>query len=794
MFAFLYIGDAAAQSEIKIDVSGLQEPVEILKDEWGVNHIYASNQYDLFFTQGYTAAKDRLFQFEVWRMRATGTAAEILGKKEIQRDIGARLFKFRGDMTQEMNHYHPEGEEIITAYVDGVNAFIEEALSKPEELPVEFKILGIQPKKWTPEVVISRHQGLLGNINEELRLGMAVAKAGEKKVKDIMWFHPEDPDLKLDNSIEGELLSRDILDIYNAFRRGISFSSEDIQINTQDSIAVLERLNLPTNPDEEKHFIKGREGSNAWTVSGNRTASGYPILANDPHRGIAVPALRHMVHLVAPGWNVIGGGEPVIPGVSIGHNEYGAWGLTVYETDGEDLYVYDLNPENLNQYRYKESWKSMEQIQETIPVKDAPDEEVTLNYTVHGPVTYIDSTNHKAYAVKGAWLEQGGAPYLASLRMDQAKNWEEFREACSYSHIPGENMHWVDKEGNSGWQVVGITPIRENFSGMVPVPGDGRYEWAGYLPIKERPNLLNPDKGYFATSNQNVTPENYLHPKTINFTWADPFRGNRINEVLEENDNVTMEDMKDLQTDYFSIPARELVPMIKDVQMDLPLASQAKAYFQNWDYILNKESIAAGIYNMWERETISKAREDFVPEELKGLVGVQLTKVLSWLKNPGDKIGNDAEVVRDQFLKETFQSAVKELEEKLGNDIERWQYGQEKYKHVTMNNRLPGLLNDEMKEKVDLGPLPRGGNSHTPNSTGGYDNQYSGASFRLLVDVADWDKALMISSPGQSSDPENPNYSNLFELWAEDNYFPAYYSKDKIQTVTKERIMLHPER
>ena len=211
-------------------------------------------------------------------------------------------------------------------------------------------------------------------------------------------------------------------------------------------------------------------------------------MANDPHRRIAVPSLRYMAHLVAPGWNVIGGGEPEIPGISIGHNEYGAWGLTVFRTDGEDLYVYDLNPENLNQYKYQDDWEDMSLIEETIKVKNHPEETVVLRYTRHGPVTYIDSTNFKAYAVRCAWLEPGGSPYLASLRMDQAKNWEEFRAACNYSHIPGENMIWADKKGNIGWQAVGIAPIRRNWSGLVPVPGDGRYEWDGYLPITDKPH------------------------------------------------------------------------------------------------------------------------------------------------------------------------------------------------------------------------------------------------------------------------------------------------------------------
>ncbi len=789
LFFLFSCGNLIAQNESRISIHGLQQPVEILRDQWGVNHIYAANQHDLFFAQGYAAAKDRLFQFEIWRRQATGTVAEILGPGEVQRDIGARLFKFRGDLTKELNHYHPQGESIITAYTNGVNAYIDEILQNPEDLPFEFKLLNIKPQKWTPEVVISRHQGLLGNINEELNIGMAVAKAGEEKVKEIMWFHPHDPNLEIDPAIDAGLLDREILSVYNAFRRNISLGTKDLEFSSKDSVEVIRMLNEELKHDYNQVFNHGREGSNNWVVSGKKTASGNAMLANDPHRRISVPSLRYMVHLVAPGWNVVGGGEPTIPGVSIGHNEQGAWGLTIYDIDGEDLYVYDLNPENLQEYKYKGEWEAMQEIEETIPVEGEEPVEATLRYTVHGPVTYIDSTNHKAYAVKGAWMEIGGAPYLASLRMDQAKNWEEFREACSYSHIPGENMVWADKNGDIGWQVVGIGPIRENFSGMVPVPGDGRYEWAGFLPIKERPHMLNPEEGFIATANENVTPADYPHKNTVSYTWGDAYRGDRIREVLRENDNISMEDMIAMQTDYFSMPARELVPMITEVNFSSELDENAKDLLLDWNYELERNSVAAGIYAMWERKILSEARNKFIPEELKGLVSLQLTRIIFWLKNPDEKFGPEE---KDEFLKTTFQLAIAELQEKLGTSPENREYGQEDYKHVNMIHQLSPLLNEEMKEKVNAGPLPTGGNSFTPNVTGSSDNQYHGASFRILMDTGDWDKTLMINSPGQSGDPESPFYKNLFDVWAKDQYFQSYFSREEVQNVTREKTILQP--
>ena len=639
--------DGFGQTKIDLNVPGLKKPVEILRDKWGINHIYAENQYDLFFAQGYSAAKDRLFQFEKWRRQATGTVAEILGPSQLRRDIGTRLFKYRGDMKKELSHYHEDGIEIINAYVDGINVCVDEVLANPELLPVEFKLLNILPGKWTPDVVISRHQGLKGNINEELNIGRAVAKAGSEKVKELVWFHPKEPDLNLDRTITSEMLSEDILGLYNASQSTLVFRKEGTSVTSLNESPVL-----------IEHSI---EGSNNWVISGSRTESGFPYLANDPHRAITSPSLRYMVHLSAPGWNVIGGGEPVIPGVSIGHNDHGAWGLTIFKTDAEDLYVYDLNPENLLQYKYKRHWKTMETITEKISVKGAPDTLVTLLYSIHGPVTFIDSARKKAYAVKCGWLEPGGAPYLASLRINQAKNWKQFRKACEYSHLPGENMIWADKKGNIGWQAVGIIPVRKNFSGMVPVPGDGRYEWKRFQKIKKRPHLLNPQKGFFASSNQDVTPGNYKLWKTIGYSWSDPFRGNRINEVLSADTHRTLTKEMSLQTDYFSIPARTLVPFLQEVKFSNALAEKSFHRLKYWDFILDKNSVEAGIYAIWERVLSTRANKQFIPAELQGLISIQLSRLVEWLQHPDHKFGAVPESRRNEFIRETFEDAVNDL-------------------------------------------------------------------------------------------------------------------------------------
>jgi len=766
----------------RIRLKELKEPVEVIRDKWGVNHIYAENSHDLFFMQGYLAAKDRLFQFEIWRRQATGTVSEILGPRELKRDIGTRLFMFRGDMKTEMEHYHPEGEKIIHAYVNGINRYIEEILKNPDALPIEFKLLNIQPKPWTPDVVVSRHQGLLSNIKLELNIGRAVSRIGADKVNELAWFHPKTPLLKLDTIITKELLDANILDLYKAYRKNVKFLPSDIDPSYRFTDQTANFLNQHI-PNENINDDAFSIGSNNWVVSGKLTDNGSTLMANDPHRTIAIPSLRYLVHLVAPGWNVIGAGEPEIPGVSVGHNEYGAWGLTVFKTDGEDLLMYDLNPDNLSEYRYKGEWKNMKVIHESIKVKDSNEVDITLKYTIHGPVCYIDTLHHKAWAVRCAWLEPGGSPYLASLRMDQAKSWEEFRDACSYSNIPGENMVWADKSGTIGWQAVGIAPIRKNYSGLVPVPGDGRYEWDGYLPIKKKPHIANPGKGFFATANQNVTPENYLYWDAIGYTWSNEFRGNRINEILSSGNKLSMQKMKALQTDYYSIPARTLIPFLKDLKFDSKQASLAKKQLLDCNFVLDKTSIAAGIYVEWENQIIKAVKKQFFPKEVQSLLPIQLSKVVFWISNPEKIFADPADKNRDLFIKQTFTKSIAVLSERLGNNMDDWQYGQEKYKHITIFHALSNSVNRNLKEKLNTGTALRGGYANCPNSTGGALNQPSGASFRIIVNTGDWDMTQAINTPGQSGNPDSPFYKNLFTLWANDKYFPLYYSKEKVEGV-----------
>lgn len=778
-------------SKNTLNVAELQQPVEILRDSAGVNHIYAQNEHDLFFAQGYAAAKDRLFQFEIWRRQATGTVAELLGEAEVKRDIGARLFKFRGDLKKEFNHYHPHGEAIITAFTKGINAYIRETEKNPDLLPIEFKLLNIKPKLWTPDVVISRHQGLLSNLPAELEIARQVVLLGEEKVKDLRSFEPGTPRLTLDKKIDANGLFEDILELYKAFReQKIAFKPEHLASHANpDQLHYLQLTRTDQDAYDEMMDTEQRSiGSNNWIVSGAKSETGFPMLANDPHRALSAPSLRYMVHLNAPGWNVVGGGEPTIPGVSIGHNESGAWGLTIFNIDSEDVYVYDLNPQNQNQYLYKGGWEGMNIIADTIQIKNSADVYVQHKFTRHGPVTFVDTKRNKAYAVRAAWMEPGGAPYMASLRMDGATTWEEFREACSYSHIPGENMIWADSKGNIGWQTVGIAPIRKNWDGLVPVPGDGSYEWEGYLPIKDLPNVFNPQKGFWVTANENLVAKDYPHRHAVGWEWADSSRANRLNSVLESKPKISFAEMQQLQFDYFSNPARQLVVYLKDISISNPETKKLQQLLLDWNFVMDKNSIAAGVYAAWEKQLLAQAHAQFVPEKAKTTIrSVSVKKVLGWLKADRKELGG-----RNSFLVSALEAANKTLQEKLGTDITKWQYGQTSYHHVLIKHPLSNVVNDSVRALLECGPLPRGGSGSTPGVTSNNDNQSHGATFRMVADVTDWDKTLFTNSPGQSGDPASPFYRNLFERWATDKHFPVYFSRKKVEATIVTKTMLQP--
>ncbi len=788
MVLMCFTSVAFAQDRETVNVDGLIEPVEIVKDTWGVSHIYAQNQQDLFFAQGFNAARDRLFQFEIWRRKATGTLAEIMGERALDHDKGARLLRFRNDLAAELAHYHEDGTEIINAFVAGVNAYIRETEKNPELLPFEFELLGLKPGHWTPEIVISRHNALTGGISNEIMLAKAITAIGAETLKEYMPFY-RDTHLEPFDGIDLSTITSDIMASYRASRSMPGFNAEDLANPEMASAKMASAVNSALPQTDENFWDNpfygiNNVGSNNWVISGDKTASGKPMMANDPHRTIQIPSLRYMVHLHAPakdgkrGWNVIGGGEPVLPGVSIGHNEHGAWGLTIFRIDQEDLYVYKTNPDNQNQYWYQGRWADMVIEETTITVKGKGDVAATLKYSIHGPVIHEDPDNNVAYGLKAAWLDIGAAPYLASLRMDQAENFEEFRDACSFSGLPGENMVWADKYGTIGWQSVGLTPVRFGWDGSLPIPGDGTYEWNGYVPIKQMPHVTNPKEGWYGTANHANVPKGY--PNIFSDFYSDYARYERLLEVLPDATGHSLADSMALQYDNKSMNAVANMPHIL-AALAGHSEEEAVAMLAGWDFRMDRDSVAAGIYDIWERTMIYIVATSVVPEDVWSNVPMlSREKLREFINNPPEMFfGENPKSTRDGMIRDALDGAIEYLNREHGNNRADWVYGNLHF--AKQVHPLSHLVGAEMKAKIDTEMLPRGGTGNTLNAAGfSLGAQNHGGSFRMIVDTADWDETIGTNTPGQSGNPDSKYYKNLFENWNRGTFFPMYYSREKI--------------
>jgi penicillin amidase len=710
-------------------VAGVKEPVEILRDKWGVPHIYAKNTDDLFFAQGWITAKDRLFQIDLWRRAGTGKLAEVMGPSAVGRDKIARLVRYRGDWNKEWESYAPDARQIVAAFVNGINAYIK---SLDGRRPMEFKIAGYDPGLWTPEDVAARIAGLgmTGNLLQEINRSVEI---GEYGIDGVEKYAPPDPFVKL------------------TIPAGI-----DIKAITA---AIVKDYQAATGAPR----FPGEQGSNDWVIDGSMSATGKPLLANDPHRPILLPSLRKTVHLVAPGWNVIGAGEPALPGIALGHNETVAYGFTIVGVDQQDLYVEKTNPADANQYFYKGAWKAMELERQQIPVKGASPANVELKYTQHGPVIYEDPAKHLAYALKWVGAEAGGAGYLAGLSVARAKNWNEFVASMGRYKVPSENMVYADVTGNIGWIASGYNPIRKNWTGLLPVPGDaGEYEWGGYLPAAEMPHAYNPAKHFIATANNKILPVGYT--KQIGYDWAEPFRVHRIEQMLGENKKFTIEDFERMQYDVTSLPAKRLQAIVKKSRPEGH--REIVDEFLNWDARVTPDSRMALIYEVW----MSHLPDAVLAGEWKARVSVSvLLKMLEDQPNP-KAVGG------------ALDGALAELQKTLPRQ-ETWKWS------AAHSLQMRHPLN--IKE-LNLPPVARPGDANTVHASSGTGGA-SGASYREIIDVADWDRSVMTNTPGESGDPSSKHYRDLLDDWATGRYHPMPYSRKAVEAALDEKIVLEPK-
>lgn len=772
-------------SATQLAINGLEAPVEVFVDGMGIAHIYAQNEHDLFFAQGFNVARDRLFQLEWWRRRATGTFAEIAGPEAVPLDTASRLFRIRHDAAEELDMYHPRGGAIVEAFVEGVNAYIAAANEDPANLPIEFQMLNILPQPWTVDIVVSRHNGLYRNAADELVLASAISRFGADRIRQLRFFEPETPSLAPAAGVDFETLNPAQLGLYSDLQRQPPAYASMIAGSASTVAAVSAPPHeLAAQPSE------GVEGSNAWVLSGARTTSGLPIVASDPHRQITAPSLRYWVHLNAPGWNVIGGGEPALPGISVGHNDHGAWGLTIFSADQEDIYVYETSPDQPDHYKYADGWEPMLIRTETIKVKGAPDQIVTLKYTRHGPVIHEELQTGRVFALRAAWLERGTAPYLGSLAINQATSWDEFKSAA-YGHLmPAENLLWADRSGNIGWQTVGIVPRRSTWDGLTPVSGDGRYEWDGFLPPDSLPGALNPASGFIATANENNVPAG--DHNVYGGIWAEPFRRQRLDEVLEKTESATVADMLRLQGDELSLQARALMPLLLGV-LKSPAMDQYIQPLASWDYRLERSSAAALIYSSW----LAKLRRSAAAAVLGSDIGkapylLSPRHLLAWMADADSAFGPEGQARANGLMLAAFEETILDLRQKYGDDPANWHYGGPTAHHIVMPHPLGPAVDARTRELLEVGPMPRGGDLDTVNNTWSFGRQLAGASFRMVADLADWDASRGINTPGQSGDPNSEHYRDLVGLWDKGQALPLPFSRGAVQRASRQLLILKP--
>ncbi|MBM3534377.1 MAG: penicillin acylase family protein [Alphaproteobacteria bacterium] len=743
-------------------VAGLGEPAEIIVDRWGIPHIYAKSEHDVFLAQGFNAARDRLWQIDLWRRRGLGLLSEAFGPAYVAKDRAARLFLYRGDMAAEWRCYGTSAEAWTTAFAAGINAYVGWASADPRRLPVEFRLMGHRPGRWqASDVVRIRSHARIRNIEHEVQrmeIGQRFGFAADRWRKELEPEHA----LTLPEGTPLEAVPPEVMATYRLATEPAVFGRD--QAGRYADAGAL-------------------EGSNNWALAPHRSTTGRAILASDPHRVHEMPNLRYVQHLSAPDLDVIGAGEPCVPGVSLGHNDKIAFGLTIFPVDQEDVHFYDLNPDDPSKYRYGSGWEPFRVIREEVPVRGQKAEAVELLFTRHGPVLHIDRAKRKAWAVRTAWIDAGTAPYLASLDYLKAGDWNRFVQALDGWGCPTVNQIYADVAGNIGWVSAGFAPKRPNWDGVMPVSGDGRYEWAGYHPHSLHPRSYNPKDGWVGSANQMNLPDDFDNEShKFGFEWADRSRFLRIKEALAAKRKHSPEDMLALQIDVTSIAGRRLCKLLPGHSFAGD-ARKAADMLASWHHRLEPDSAAAALFEIWfMRHLIPAQIESYAPGG-SAVIAVPDT----W--SAVDGIEEMRPHFRAPLLQISLAAAWAEAVKLMGKP-ETWAWG--RLHHAYFEHALSPIAG----KKLDVGPHPKGGSGITVNNNGYRATDFrvtSGVSFRMICDVGDWDRSVVVNTPGQSGDPKSPHHHDLFKVWAEEKAVPMLYSRKAVEEAADFRIKLTPE-
>lgn len=780
------------QTDGEIALSVLARAVHVYRDAYGVPHIFAESAADLYAAAGYVAAQDRLWQMDLTRRAIHGTLSEIFGETTLPSDRFLRTWGFRRIAEKIATQISAESKAALAGYAAGVNEFIR---THENALPVEFSLLRYKPAPWRIEDSIG-YVRLMGfklcfSWYAEAALGRAAEQLGMQSLSELFPAVLENtPVIVAQDAVSDGVTGRGL---YHVPWPSGGLSRLDTFV--ADGLATRALLGL----------AGAVAGSNCWVVAGSRSASGKPLLANDPHLELTLPSLWYEVHLVAPGIDVTGVTLAGLPGVIIGHNRAIAWGLTNGMVDDIDFYVERLNPDNPDECYYDGGWRAIETETETIPVKGAAPENLVLRYTHRGPII---SQVHPVYqkdsiAVSMAWTGfRVSDDIRAILEINRASNWTEFENAVRHFAVPSQNFLYADTTGNIAYRAGGIVPIRRDGKGFLPYAGWERNgDWIGEIPFAEMPHVLNPAAGYIATANNQMVDRHYKY--YISNAWEPTSRVERITELLQARPRHDVASFQRMQTDLVSAHARRMLPALLAHLSSAELNETEKDVVQllrDWDGTEDAMSIAGAVYNVWFVKFLERTLRDDLSEEIWtnyldwSALGIRAGEYLLAHSGAGlldDRSTSTAESAREIVLA-AFRDALDYLRETIGSSIGDWQWGS--LHTLTIRHTLG--RQKPLNYLLNAGPFPQGGSANTIWKaefplTESYRAEV-GPSMRQVVDMATPEKSWFVIAGGQSGQPFGRHYQDQIDLWRQGKYRQVLMARSEIEKTSVERLVLLP--
>jgi penicillin amidase len=801
------------KTEGQIKMPDLDAAVEVLRDSYGVPHIYASTPHDLFFAQGYVHAQDRFWQMDFWRHIGSGRLSELLGDGLLETDQILRTLGFARIAQEELETIDPTSMAILESYAQGVNAYL--ADHQGADLSLEYLVLKAinaeyEPEPWQPLHSVTWGKvmawDLGGNMDGEIEKALLLGSLTPEQVEDLVPPYPEDKPV-----------------IVPGFQVAASQSAG--KTLTENQVAEVSRLTRAVKGklgllDQVLGARGVGIGSNSWAVSGDMTTTGKPLLANDPHLAAQMPAIWYEVglHCTQQGdacpYQVRGFSFAGVPGVIIGHNADIAWGFTNVGPDVQDLYIEKINPENPNQYEVNGQWVDMELVQEIIHLPGGGEEPLTVRYTRHGPLisdtTYLDEDFTAAagvdlpdnYALALRWTAlEPNQVFRAIWQFNRAANWEEFREATRDFAAPAQNLLYADVEGNIGYQMPGDIPIRAKGDGSIPVPGwTDEYEWTGYIPFEDKPYSLNPPEGYIVTANNSVADGDY--PYLIATVFAHGYRAQRIVDMIEEAPGlIDSAYIQEMQGDNMDLNAEILLPIL----LQIPVGIENEEYrdlLTGWDYQTHMDSPAAALFEVFWKNLLELTFLDELPEGAEPGGGSRWFEVFADLvEKPNDDwwdIPTTTPVEnRDFIFNMAFAAAVDEIKSSLGDDAEKWTWG-DLHTLDLVNQSLGSSGIGVIDALFNRGGFRISGGSAIVNATGWdatKDDPYavlSLPSMRMVVDLSELSNSLTMHTTGQSGHAYHEHYVDMTDPWRQIQYKGMLWDREQVENEASAKLELVP--